>query len=156
MTGWVDDKRIVRTYCLGNGKKSIEKHKGIESVRTYDDVTNSGIDYGFIPARDIVDISFDDPEMFKTALNMAKVLKWNCRAIINPLNNHGHMFFRKPRNFGKDGKDKTLACGLIADIHSCGIQKTVTDVIIISIVTSWYFNHNFSYQMNGLKSCTVK
>lgn len=109
--------KLFRTFCRGDGKKCLDKHKGVEAVRTFDSASAAG-DFGGVLLPGFVDISFDSREMSAAFLDMADALDWRCAAFENPENGHLHTLWKKPRNYGKDGQSKMLACGLIADIHS--------------------------------------
>ena len=50
---------------------------------------------------------------------MAEANDWNCLIFENPKNQQIHSIWKKPPDYKiSDGRDKKLACGLIADIHS--------------------------------------
>ena len=52
---------------------------------------------------------------------MSEQNNWNCLILENTSNGHIHSFWKIPESWCfKDGKDKKLAVGLIADIHSKG------------------------------------
>lgn len=116
MEQWKD--KIFRTYCRGSGKKCLDTHKGVETVRTFNAASARNNDFGGILCKGLVDVSFDDPEMSEAFLNMADSLGWKYAAFRNPENGHLHTIWKKPKSISRDGKDKMLACGLIADIHS--------------------------------------
>ena len=110
-------KTVFKTYCKGDGKRCLDKHKGLSQVRTFEEASKFD-SFGGILQPNYVDISFDDAVMSDVFLKMADSVGWHFLAIRNNINGHLHTFWRKPKGFGKDGKDKMLACGLIADIHS--------------------------------------
>ena len=111
--------KVFRTYLKGNGKKSAEKHKGIEQVRTFEDASQFK-SYGAILNDGFVDISFDSPELSDAFMNMCEAAQWNCLVLENPENGHIHTYWKdsKGRIKKKGYTDAVLAVGLIADIHS--------------------------------------
>lgn len=110
---------VFRTYLKGNGKKSAEKHKGIEQVRTFEDASQFK-SYGAILNDGFVDISFDSPELADSFMNMCEAAQWNCLVLENPDNKHIHTYWKdtKGKIKKKGYTDAVLAVGLIADIHS--------------------------------------
>lgn len=111
--------KVFRTYLKGNGKKSAEKHKGIEQVRTFEDASQFK-SYGAILNDGFVDISFDSPELSDAFMNMCEAAQWNCLVLKNPENGHIHTYWKdsKGKIKKKGYTDAVLAVGLIADIHS--------------------------------------
>lgn len=110
--------KIFRTYCKGSGKKCLEKHKNIDHIHTFDEVREM-TSFGGILQRGFIDISFDDVEMSEKFYDIAETMNWRCMVLENPDTRHIHTFWKIPDGWTyKDGKDKKLACGLIADIHS--------------------------------------
>lgn len=110
---------VFRTYLKGNGKKSAERHKGIEQVRTFEDASQFK-SYGAILNDGFVDISFDSPELADSFMNMCEAAQWNCLVLENPDNKHIHTYWKdtKGKIKKKGYTDAVLAVGLIADIHS--------------------------------------
>ena len=109
---------VFRTYVKGSGKRSVEKHKDIKNVRTFENASQfesfgAVLNYGFI------DISLDSEDMSERFLDMADANDWKCLVLRNPTNGHVHSYWRN-KKIKKNGVDKKLACGLIADIHSGG------------------------------------
>lgn len=111
--------KVFRTYLKGNGKKSAEKHKGIDQVRTFEDASQFK-SYGAILNDGFVDISFDSPELSDAFMNMCEAAQWNCLVLENPDNKHIHTYWKdsKGKIKKKGYTDAVLAVGLIADIHS--------------------------------------
>lgn len=113
-------KEIFRTFCRGggsDGKRSIEKHKGVEKVRSWEDASQFD-SFGGILQAGWVDISFDDPDMSEAFLEIAEEQEWKCLALQNRANRHIHTYWRDSQHrIQKYTKDLTLACGFVADIH---------------------------------------
>ena len=74
----------------------------------------------FISLNDyIASISFDTDELSQKFWDMAEKNNWNCLILENPENGHIHSYWKDTEHkIEKGGKDKKLAVGLIADIHS--------------------------------------
>ncbi len=110
---------VFRTYLKGNEKKSAEKHKGIDHVRTFEDASQFK-SYGAILNEGFVDISFDSRELSDAFMNMCEAAQWNCLVLENPDNGHIHTYWKdsKGKIKKKGYTDAVLAVGLIADIHS--------------------------------------
>ena len=115
---WTGNNTAFRTYIKGKDKASAEAHKGKAHVRTFEDASQfpsfgAALNDGFI------DISFDTEELSNTFLDMADKYEWNCLILENIENHHIHSIWKDTKHrISKDGKDKKLAVGLIADIHS--------------------------------------
>lgn len=109
---------VFRTYVKGSGKRSIEKHKNIKNVRTFEDASQFD-SFGAVLNDGFIDISFDSEDMSERFLDMAEANDWRCLVLRNPANGHVHSYWRN-KKIKKNGVDKKLACGLIADIHSGG------------------------------------
>ena len=70
-----------------------------------------------------VDVSFDSKELSDSFWKMAEENDWNCLILENPTNGNIHSIWKLPEEWKQsDGKDKILAVGLIADIHSKGTR----------------------------------
>lgn len=98
-------------------KKSAEKHKGIDHVRSFEDAAQFP-SFGAVLNPGWVDISFDDPEMSDAFLDIADAMEWKCLVLENPDNHHIHTYWHDGEHrVTKFDKDLVLACGLVADIH---------------------------------------
>ena len=97
---------VFKGYATGTGKKATMKVKDAQLLQ-WDDVQGNQ-SFGAILNQDFVDISFDTDELSQKFWDMAEKNNWNCLILENPENGH----------IQKGGKDKKLAVGLIADIHS--------------------------------------
>ena len=118
---WTGNNRIFRTYLKGggkDGKRCVDRHKGISSVRTWENASQFDC-FGGVLQEGFIDISFDDKDMSEHFLNMAESKQWRCLALMNPANGHLHTYWKDTKHrISKDGETKTLACGLVADLHS--------------------------------------
>ena len=122
MGEWNDNDTIFRGYFFGDdtegsdGKspRKGEKIKGA-SGHSFDEVSDSEC-FGAALRDGYVDISFDSTDMLETFLDMAEDKQWKC--LVLKSRKGGHTYWKKPKQIKKDGKDITLACGLVADIHS--------------------------------------
>ena len=85
-------------------------------IYTYKDVCND-TNYGAQCADNIIDVSFDDVDLFDQILNICEELNVTTYAIYSP--HGGHTYWRYDKH-SKDGTDVILACGVKADIHSKG------------------------------------
>lgn len=114
---WTD---IFRTFLKGggkDGKRCVDRHKGITHVRTYEDAAQFD-SFGGVLQEGLVDVSFDDPEMSEQFLNMAEKMDWKCICLQNPKNGHVHSYWKDTKHrITKFTKDLPLAVGLVADIH---------------------------------------
>lgn len=115
---WTGNDKVFKTYVKGSssgdGKSPAEKVKGIDSIRTFDNASQFDC-FGGILNEDFVDVSFDTKELYDAFLDMAEANQWRCLCL--PSSKGGHTYWRTTQDM-KGGKDKKLAVGLIADIHS--------------------------------------
>lgn len=124
MNDWKGNSEAFRTYFHG---KTDDKGKCIPAEKikdmpghTWEDVLNDE-NFGAVLNDGFIDISFDSKELSGCLRKMAADNDWNALIIENPRNNQIHSIWRKPKNWNsKDGADKKLAVGLIADVHSGG------------------------------------
>lgn len=106
-------------YAKGEGKKSVQSMSQknlltLGAAERYDS-------YGGRLNDDYIDISFDTDELSQKFWDMADDNNWQCYIQENSSNGHLHTFWKIPKNWSfKDGKDKKLAVGLVADIHHKG------------------------------------
>lgn len=122
MSEWNGNSEAFRTYFHGkldsNGDSvPVEKVKGMPG-HPWEEVCNDK-NFGAVLTDGFIDISFDSKESSDSFWNMAEGNDWKCLILTNSKNGHIHSFWRKPLRWEyKDGKDKKLACGLVADLHS--------------------------------------
>ena len=124
MGDWNGNDRVFRGYFFGDDSDSAdndgkhprkgEKVKGA-SGHTFEEVSGCSC-FGAALRDGFIDISFDSTDMLETFLDMAEAKEWKCLVLRS--RKGGHTYWKKRKEIKKDGKDKTLACGLVADIHS--------------------------------------
>lgn len=116
---WSGNKDIFKTYVMGrssgDGKKPAEKVKGRDHISDFEEVCDEPC-FGAILNPGYIDISFDSKEMYENFLKMAEANEWRCLAL--PSNKGGHTYWRNTNRYIKNGSDRKLAVGLVADIHS--------------------------------------
>lgn len=82
----------------------------------YEEITGSNC-YGAQCADGIIDVSFDDVELFDQILNICEETNTVTYSIYSP--HGGHTYWKYPKEI-KNGHDIILACGVKADIHDKG------------------------------------
>ena len=112
---WSGNQDIFKTYVKGRGKKPAEKVKGRDHISDFDEVCHEDC-FGAILNSGYVDISFDSKDMYENFLKMAEANEWRCLAL--PSAKGGHTYWRNTNRYLKNGADRKLAVGLVADIHS--------------------------------------
>ena len=124
MTEWKGNSQVFRTYVKGDssgdGKAPAKgtRLKGKKSVLSYDEAEQND-SFGGLLQEGVIDISFDSEDLSEKFWNMADAKGWECLILENPTNGHIHSFWKIPEGWSsKDGRDKKLAVGLLADIHS--------------------------------------
>lgn len=114
---WKGNDVVFRGYATGDKKKPSMKVKD-KDLLEWDQVQECQ-SFGGILNKDFVDISFDSDELSQKFWDMAEQNGWNCLILENPDNGHIHSYWKNThKRIEKGGKDKKLAVGLIADIHS--------------------------------------
>lgn len=110
---------IFKGYAKGKNKQPIQSMSD-NALIDYD-AAEQFDSFGGKLNDDVIDISFDTKELADKFWDMSEKNNWNCFIQENSENGHLHSFWRIPKSWDfKDGKDKKLAVGLIADIHSKG------------------------------------
>ena len=118
---WEGNSQVFRGYVRGNpegdGKSPATKVKG-KNLQKWSAVKDESC-FGAILNDGFVDISFDSDELSQKFWDMAEANNWNCLILENQKNGHIHSFWKDSQGkIEKGGKDKKLAVGLVADIHS--------------------------------------
>lgn len=116
---WSGNDKIFKTYVRGkpsgSGKRPAERVKGRDHISDFHEVESCDC-FGAILQPGIIDISFDDKDMYATFLQMARDNGWRCLAL--PSSKGGHTYWRCSRRGLKSGTDKKLAVGFVADLHT--------------------------------------
>lgn len=114
---WKGNSTVFKGYATGDGKNPTMKVKDKELL-SWSQVQGCQ-SFGAILNKDFVDISFDTDELSQKFWDMAEKNNWNCLILENPANGHIHSYWKDTKHrIDKGGKDKKLAVGLLADIHS--------------------------------------
>ena len=114
---WEGNSIVFKGYATGDGKNPTMKVKD-KNLLSWEQVQDCQ-SFGAILNRDFVDISFDTDELSQKFWDMSEKNNWNCLILENPANGHIHSYWKDTKHrIDKGGKDKKLAVGLTADIHS--------------------------------------
>ena len=114
---WKGNSLVFRGYATGDGKQPSMKVKDADLLEW--SKVQKCKSFGAILNKGFVDISFDSDELSQKFWDMAEKNNWNCLILENPANGHIHSYWKDSKNrIGRGGKDKKLAVGLTADIHS--------------------------------------
>ena len=103
---------FFRGYVLTKGKRCLEKFKGVEALKSYEEVKNHDEFAGILDGHSIL-LDFDDSEQAKIAFKMVQDLELSCR--VYKTTRGVHILF-KNRSVRKCGTGVKLACGLMADV----------------------------------------
>lgn len=122
MSEWEGNEEAFRAYFHGkidkNGDSVPAERIKDKPGHQWNEVCNDQ-NFGTVLNEDFIDISFDSKELSDAFWNMADENDWKCLILENPTNGHIHSFWRIPKDWqSKDGRDKKLSVGLVADIHS--------------------------------------
>lgn len=118
---WSGNSAVFKAYLEGrsdgDGKKPMHSPKMERYNLSFDEASKFEC-FGAVLNEGYIDISFDDKEMYEAFLDMAEAKDWKCLAL--PSSHGGHTYWKNAGRITKGGKDKKLAVGLIADVHSGG------------------------------------
>lgn len=103
---------IFKAYRKGKESKKPLNNK----LYAYEEVCND-VNYGAQCQDGVIDLSFDDINLFDQILNICEELNITTYALYSP---HGGHTYWKYDKHSKNGKDIILSCGVKADIHSKG------------------------------------
>ena len=103
---------FFRGYVATRNKRCLEKFKGVENLKTYDQVKNLNEFAGVLNGETIL-VDFDDTEHARRAYRIVRTLGLKCR--VYRTNRGIHVFFKNSQ-VKKCGTGVKLACGLTADI----------------------------------------
>lgn len=110
------DLKTQSLIFKGYRKGKSAKVPANNTLYKYDEIKDCDC-YGAQCADDVVDVSFDDVELFDQILNILEETNTVTYALYSP--HGGHTYWKIDKDF-KDGKDVHLALGIKADIHSKG------------------------------------
>ena len=103
---------FFRGYVATRNKRCLEKFKGVENLRSYDEVKNLNEYAGILDGQSIL-LDFDDSEQARTALKIVRDLDLKCR--VYKTTRGVHILFKNSK-VKRCGTGVKLACGLTADI----------------------------------------
>lgn len=103
---------FFRGFVATKDKRCLEKYKGIENLKSYDDVKDLDEYAGILDGETIL-LDFDDADQAKLAFKIVQDLQLKCRVCATTRG--VHIFF-KNHTVGKCGTGVKLASGLTADV----------------------------------------
>ena len=107
---------LYKGYTKNNGKKPIDKLKGVTEFRTLEEV-QAFDSYGGVLSDDAILIDIDDAEQSEILMRMVEEFQLNCQVIRTERGRH---FTFLNSGVSVCGTGKKLACGLTADIKVGG------------------------------------
>lgn len=110
------DTNAHKLIFTGYRKGKEGKRPADNKIYKYEEVKDLD-NFGAQCAEGIIDVSFDDPKLFDTILDICEKENLIPYALYSP--HGGHTYWRHDNHI-KDGTDVILACGIKADIHSKG------------------------------------
>lgn len=131
---------IFAGYRKGKkGKKPLDS-----KIYTYDEVKDLD-NFGAQCKEGIIDVSFDEPELFERILDICEKTKTIPYALYSP--HGGHTYWRCSEDI-KNGRDIITACGVKADYHNKGTyiplmvdgeyrEEVYNDVTTIPMLPNW-------------------
>ena len=103
---------LFKGYVPTKNKKCTEKFKGVDKLKTYDDVKDLS-EYAGILADDVILIDMDDEAQSDILMDIVDDLQLKCKVIVT---SRGRHFYFKNSKISKNFTGTKLACGLTADI----------------------------------------
>jgi putative DNA primase/helicase len=103
---------LYKGYTKNDGKRPIDKIKGVTSFRTLEEVQNFD-SYGGVLADNVILIDVDDPEQSERLMDIIEDKQINCRVLQT---SRGRHFLFLNNGVDKGGTGLRLACGLTADV----------------------------------------
>lgn len=110
------DTNAHKLIFTGYRKGKEGKRPADNKIYKYEEVKDLD-NFGAQCAEGVIDVSFDDPKLFDTILDICEKENLIPYALYSP---HGGHTYWKHSSHIKDGTDVILACGIKADIHSKG------------------------------------
>lgn len=103
---------LYKGYTKNNGKKPVDKLKGVTEFRTLEEV-QAFDSYGGVLADDAILIDIDDAEQSEILMRIVEEFQLNCQVMRT---GRGRHFTFRNSGVSACGTGKKLACGLTADI----------------------------------------
>lgn len=103
---------LYKGYTKNDGKRPIDKIKGVSSFRTLEEV-QSFDSYGGVLADNVILVDVDDPEQSERLMDIIEDRQINCRVLQT---SRGRHFLFLNSGVDRGGTGLRLACGLTADI----------------------------------------
>lgn len=103
---------LYKGYTRNDGKRPLDKIKGVSQFRTLQDAQRFP-SYGGVLADNAILIDIDDPEQAETLMDIIEDLQINCRVVQTSRGKH-FLFYNTGVERG--GTGLKLACGLTADV----------------------------------------
>lgn len=103
---------LYKGYTKNDGKKPLDKIKGVTQFRTFAEVQNFE-SYGGVLADNVILVDVDDPEQSEILMDIVEDLQLNCKVIQT---SRGRHFLFLNNGVEKGGTSLKLACGLTADV----------------------------------------
>jgi len=152
------DRSIQKLIFAGYRKGKEGKKPADNKLYKYEEVESLD-NFGAQCADGIVDVSFDDIDMFEHILNIMEGTNTITYTLYSP--HGGHTYWRYGSHI-KDGTDVILACGVKADIHSKGTYiplkcdgeyrtEAYLDVIDIPELPEWLYPTRSGQDLWGMK-----
>lgn len=112
-------KNLYKGFIATKGKEPIEKYKGIDTFKSYDEVKDLP-GFAGVMCDDTVLIDIDDTEQAEILMNIIEDRQVRCRVTQTSRGKH---FTFKNSGVEKCGTNLKLACGLTADIKTGGMPE---------------------------------
>lgn len=112
---------LYKGYTKNDGKRPVDKIKGVTSYRTLEEVQQFD-SYGGVLADNVILVDVDDPEQSEKLMDIIEAKQINCKVIQT---SRGRHFLFINDGVEKGGTGLKLACGLTADIKigsKCAVE----------------------------------
>lgn len=103
---------LYKGYTKNDGKKPLDKIKGVTQFRTFEEVRTFE-SYGGVLADNVILVDIDDPEQSEILMDIVEDLQLNCKVLQT---SRGRHFLFLNNGIEKGGTSLKLACGLTADV----------------------------------------
>ncbi len=112
---------LYKGFIATNGKEPIEKYKGLNKFKCYEDVQNLPSFAGIL-RDDCIMVDVDDADSAEKMMQIVEDLQLKCRVTCT---NRGKHFTFRNSGVEKCGTDLKLACGISADIKTGGMPEVL-------------------------------